>query len=539
MLPTEQSTVTVVAAVVGVFAGLATGLLANFIVIFQLLFFRTGAVLRALFLADPTFRLALKGELGHAPWHLEYLALGGVVIGLAWLLRPLAGRLGFRQPSILEDRRLRFAVVLLGFGLLLYYPLLALASLTRSLVPAAGASEGLMALLAESGRWRWVLVPTLGGLAVGLLVTYVAPVAGGHGVVEVIQSVREDQRVPGRVALWKPLLAGLTIATGGSCGREGPVVQMGAAVASMLGRRLGLSRQSRAILIASGAAAGIAASFNAPIAATTFALEIVLGDFGVRAFSPIVLAAVTATVTARSLIGPGGEIARVAYAMVSPWEIAAYGVLGICCGFGSVAYARTLHYAEEFFAGHRFGGKCLARLPRAARPMLGGAIVGVIALGSPQVLGNGYETMNAALFAQLSLGTLLLIFPLKLLASGSTLGSGAPGGSFFPAVFLGAMLGGAFGTVLHVIAPASTGGAGAYAAVGMGALVAGATLAPLTGILMIFELTGNYQVVPPLMVACGLAAVTMQWLVGGSIYSLKIARSAPPPGKLLGEPPTA
>ncbi len=515
----EPTLINLIALVVGVYAGVATGLLSGFISLFQLLFFRPGELFAALSGRDPTWYPIFLHKLAIAHWHFELLAIGLVAIVAARLLSPVSTWKPLRAIPIFEKRRLRVVVYLLGFGLVLYYPLLALASFTRSFGAAGG---GLLAIAEGAPRILWFLVPLLGGLIVGPLVRYVFPESGGHGVAEVVEAVAVGRTdIPGRVALWKSMVAGLTIGSGGSCGREGPVVHMGAAVGSELSRRLGLSRNDAALVLAAGGAAGLAASFAAPIAGAMFGLEIILGDFAVSSVAPIVLAAVTATVTARALAGAAGEMARVSYALVAPGEIAAYAGLGVLCGLGGVAYAAALHESELFFSGERNDavGRFIRGTPVWLRPALGGLGVGVLGFFAPRVLGNGYETMNAAIVGELSLGVLVVVFVAKLLATSCTLGSGAPGGSFFPAVFLGAMLGGAFGTVVHALVPSYTATSGAYAAVGMGAFVAGATLAPLTGMLMIVELTGSYQVVPPLMIACGLSALLVQLVLGGSIYT--------------------
>jgi chloride channel protein, CIC family len=532
--PWESTLLNLVAVLVGVYTGLATGLLANFIGLFHLLFFRTHEFLSALGLAS--WRQALVAELGRSPWHFEYLAVAVVAFVASRALSPLAESQLFRRVPIFQKQRLRLVASVLGFGLVLYYPVLFLAAFMRSFGESSG---GLVAMLEHAPRVLRLVVPAVGGLAAGVLVRFVAPESGGHGVVEVMEAVAEQRRIPGRVALWKSMVAGLVIGSGGSCGREGPVVHMGAAVGSDLGERLGLSRENVSLLLACGAAAGIAASFNAPIAGAMFALEIILGAYSLQSFGPILLAAVTATTTAQTLLAAPAEVVHVTYALRAPGEIVAYAVLGLLCAVGGVTYARTLHRAEELFAGHDGSalGRFIASVPPYLRPMLGGVGCGLLGFFVPEVLGNGYESMNAALLEQLGLGLLAAALIAKLFASASTLGSGAPGGTFFPAVFLGAMLGGAFGSVLHGLLPNVTAGPGAYAAVGMGAFVAGATLAPLTGILMVFELTGNYQSVLPLMVACGVAATAVHWVLGGSIYTLKVrARAKQDAGPKSGPP---
>ncbi len=521
-LPWEPTLVNIVAIAVGIYAGVATGLLGGFISVFQMLFFRPSELFNALTGRDPTWFPVFRHQLAIAPWHFELLAFGVIALVAGEILSPVAEWEFLRRMPIVEKRQLRLLARILGFGLVLYYPLLVLASFTSSFGAAEG---GLLSIVLGAPRWLWVFVPVLGGLIVGPLIRFVAPESGGHGVAEVVEAVATGKaEIPGKVALWKSMLAGLTIGTGGSCGREGPVVHMGAAVGNELSRRLGLSRESTSLLLAAGGAAGIAASFNAPIAGALFGLEIILGDFAVASVSPVVLASVTATVTARALAGAAGEVVHIHYSLKTPGEIAAYVVLGLLCGAGAVGYAWTLHLSEKILGGEGDGvlAKRLHDAPVWLRPAVGGLGLGLVGLIAPRVLGNGYESMNAALLGELGLGSLVLVFLMKFLATGFTLGSGHPGGSFFPAVFLGAMLGGAFGSVLHLALPNLAATSGAYAAVGMGAFVAGATLAPLTGMLMIFELTGNYLAVPPLMVACGLSALVVHLVLGGSIYTTKL-----------------
>jgi CIC family chloride channel protein len=527
--PWESTIVNLVAVLVGVYGGLATGLLANFIGLFHLFFFRNPALVAALDGTDPNWGAAFRSELANSHWHFEYLAIAAVALLAARLFSPLADTRFLQRIPFFQKQRLQVITFVLGAGLVIYYPVLLLAAFTNSFGETAG---GLLEMLNHSPRILRLLVPAIGGLVAGVLIRFFAPESGGHGVVEVMEAVATGKKIPGRVALWKSLLAGLVIGSGGSCGREGPVVHIGAAVGNELGDRLGLSKESVRLLLACGAAAGIAASFDAPIAGAMFALEIILGDFAIRSFSPILLAAVTATTTARTLLGAGNELVHLDYSLRAPGEILAYAVLGVLCAFGGIAYARTLHRSEELFAGEDPSrvGRWLAKVPPYLRPALGGLGCGALGLFVPEVMGNGYVSMNASLLQQLGLGLLVVAFVAKLFATASTLGSGAPGGTFFPAVFLGAMLGGAFGSIVHGVLPNVTAAAGAYAAVGMGAFVAGATLAPLTGIFMVFELTGNYQSILPLMVACGLATTVVHWALGGSMYTLKLRARALPVG---------
>ena len=508
--PWERALVMLIAAVVGLYGGIAAGLFAVSIRFVQLLLYRGREVAMTLFGPEREMWVRYFAErLTAARWHLEFAALAALILAAAVAL----DRIGGRRLPLFEARRLRAVALAASLGLALYYPLVLLRTFNGTFHETEG---GLYELLAQAPRWICVIGPALGALLAALLVRHVSPESGGHGVVEVIEAVHQRTPIKGRVALWKSLAAGLVIGSGGSAGREGPVVHLGGAVASSLSRFLELPRSETSILLAAGAGAGIAASFQAPLAGSLFALEIVLADFDVRRFAPVVLACVTATATSRALLGGGTELRMVSWNLSHPSEIAVYLVLGIVAGVCGLVYVKAVHGAEQRIHALRLGP--------VSKAALGGFVVGMIGLVAPRVLGTGIESMNAALAGQLTFGALLLALVAKLVATSATLGSGSPGGSFFPAVFLGAMLGGAFGHVAHAVLPGIVSGADAYAAVGMGAVVAGATLAPLTGVLMMFELTGSYQIVLPLLVACGMAAAVTQGALGGSIYTLGARR---------------
>jgi len=516
----EHAVVLTVAAVIGVYAGIAAGLFAQSIRFVQLVLFRSGELWKALAEPGAGWRNLFEQRLLQAHWHLEFLATAVLVLAAAFGVEKLSESRRIRVP-LLQAQRLRAVGMAGSFGLVLYYPLLLLATFNGTFHQG---DSGLYGILLEAPKWKWILAPALGALAAGLLVRYVSPESGGHGVVEVIEGVHAGrwEHLRGRVAIWKSLAAGLVIGSGGSAGREGPVVHLGGAVAASLGRLLSLPREQITLLLACGGGAGIAASFHAPIAGSMFALEIILGDFSVRSFTPIVLASVTATVTASALGEAANDLQSVQWTVGHPAEIVIYIVMGAVAGICGIVYIRAVQGAEAFFAGHRENAlsRRIGRLRPEWRAALGGLCVGVLALAAPRVMGTGIESMNAALAGQLALHVLAIALVLKLLATACTLGSGSPGGSFFPAVFIGAMAGGAFGQVAHRLLPTVAVWASPYAAVGMGAVVAGVTTAPLTGVLMMFELTGSYQIVLPLLVSCGVAAALVQDRVGGSIYAL-------------------
>ena len=366
--------------------------------------------------------------------------------------------------------------------------------------------------------WWWkVLAPASGGLIVGLIIARFAAEAKGHGVPEVMESVAlHGGRIRPRVVIAKLLASGICIGSGGSVGREGPIVQIGAALGSTIGQWLGVGERRLRTLVGCGAAAGIAGTFNAPVAGALFAVEIILGDFGVTQFSPIVISSVAATVVSRHYLGdfPAFEVAP--YSLVSAAELFAYGVLGIIAGLAALAFIRALYGAEDLFDSLSF--------PIPVKAVAGGILVGLIGVWYPEIFGVGYEAINEALSGHLVWQVLIVLAMVKILAVSLTIGSGGSGGVFAPSLFIGAMTGGAVGTVVHNLWPDLTGGPGAYALVGMGAVVAAGTNAPITAIVIIFELTGDYRIILPLMISCIIATLLATQLQKSSIYTLKLLR---------------
>jgi len=361
-------------------------------------------------------------------------------------------------------------------------------------------------------------LPAVGGLLVGLLVSFGAPEAKGHGVPEVMEAVAlREGRIRKRVALVKILASGICIGSGGSVGREGPIVQIGSGLGSTVGQLLKVKGTQLKTLIGCGAAAGIAATFNAPIAGTLFALEILLGDFGLASFSPVVLSAVFATTISRHYFGELPSFLVPAYSVQSGWEIVIYPFLGVLCGLAALLFVFCLYQCEDIFER--------LPMPDYLKTTLGGLMLGVMILYWPHVFGVGYGAVNIALVDQLPIKLLLTLALIKILATSITLGSGGSGGIFAPSLFIGAMTGGFFGTCVHQLFPTVTAGPGAYALVAMGALVAGTTQAPITAILIIFELTSDYHIILPLMASCLISAIiTSVLLKGRSIYTIKLLR---------------
>ena len=361
-----------------------------------------------------------------------------------------------------------------------------------------------------------VLAPMIGGLLVGLLVYFFAREAKGHGVPEVMESmILRGGRIRPIVVIVKTLASSICIGSGGSAGREGPIVQIGSAFGSSVGQILKLSDRRVRTLVMCGAAAGIAATFNTPIAGVFFALEVIGGEFNLRSFSPVVVASVLATVVGTHFLGDEAAFRVPEYALVNPWELVLYVALGVLCAVVATGFIQTLHFSETVFERR-------LKVPDYFKPMIGGLGIGVGGLMLPQILGVGYETIDAVLWGNLPLAIMAALIVAKILATSLTLGSGGSGGVFAPSLFIGAMLGGAFGTVVHGLWPDWTGHPGAYALVGMGALFAGTGRAPISAIIILFEMTRDYQIMLPLMFAVAVSTSLSGWLSKESIYSIKL-----------------
>ena len=381
------------------------------------------------------------------------------------------------------------------------------------------------------GKAYVLIIPAIGGLIVGPLVYFFAREAKGHVVPEVMEAFAlRGGRIRPIVAVVKSLASAISIGSGGSVGREGPIVQIGSALGSSLGQKLGLSDDRIRNLVACGAAGGIAATFNAPIAGVVFALEIILGEFSVKYFSSVVVSAVTASVIGRAVFGdiPAFHI-PIDYGINSLWEFAFYPVLGLAAAIVGAGFVYLLYWSEDVFDNWK-------SVPEWVQPAIGGVLLGVVALSypaltgitwdrMPQVYNVGYEIIESALANQLALGAVLILLVLKMIVTSLTLGSGGSGGVFAPALFMGAMFGTAFELVVNMLFPGVAAPPGAYALVGMAALFAATAHAPLTAVLILFELTGDYKIMLPLMFTVVIATLFAQKLLKGeSIYSLKLTR---------------
>lgn len=365
--------------------------------------------------------------------------------------------------------------------------------------------------------WYWILIiPAIGGLIVGPIIYFLAPEAKGHGVPEVMQAILlRGGNIRPRVASIKAIASSITIGTGGSVGREGPIIQIGSSLGSMVGQFLRVPSKRLKTLVGCGAAAGIAAAFNAPIAGALFAVEIILMDFAIAQFSPIVISSVIATVVSHTFEGKFAAFAVPRYQLVSPQEIGFYFILGALAGIASYLFIKILYWCEDLFDNK-------IKMPEYLKPAIGGLLIGAIALLFPQIMGVGYDTINNALYGNMLWYVALALIFIKIIATSITLGSGGSGGIFAPSLFMGAMLGFFFGYGVHALFPEITATPGAYALVAMGGLVAGTTRAPITAIIIVFELTNDYNIILPLMITCIISVILSAKLTRESIYTLKL-----------------
>lgn len=378
-----------------------------------------------------------------------------------------------------------------------------------------------------------LIVPVIGGLLYGPLVNRFAKEARGHGVPEVMLAVAQrGGRISPKVAVVKTLASALTMGSGGSVGREGPIVQIGSALGSALGRVTKATEHRMTLLVACGAAGGIAATFNAPLAGVFFAMELILGTFSAEAFGATVLASVTASVIGRAAFGDVAFLTLPAFHVDHLAQYGLFAVLGVVAAAVGVGFTRVLYLIED-------ACDWAWRGPEWLRPAVGGLALGLVLLALPEMYGVGYPVLEAATAGGYAVGFLLLLLVGKMLATSLTIGIGGSGGVFAPSLFIGAMLGAVYGTGVHHLLPGTAGSVGAYALVGMGAVFAGAARAPITAVVILFELTGEYSIILPLMLAIVLATATSRLLTRDTIYTLKLRRrgidlEGPAPGARIG-----
>jgi CIC family chloride channel protein len=379
------------------------------------------------------------------------------------------------------------------------------------------ASERLWALAAALPWWHLVLAPALGGLAIGLFLHYLMPGKRAQGVAEVIEAgALRGGRLPLKDGLASAVVSAASLGVGGSAGREGPIVHLGGALASAVAARLGLSPSHSLTILGCGVAAGVAASFNAPIAGVFFALEVVIGHYALHAFAPVVIASVAGTIVSRAHLGDFPAFVIPEYAIQSFLEFPAFLLLGVVSAAVAMAFMKSLMMAEDVAAR--------APLPDWTRPAVGGLMVGTIAILFPQVLGVGYGATDDALRGLFPLWLLLALVVAKTAATAITLASRFGGGVFSPSLYVGAMAGAAFGVIAAAAFPELAADTGLYTIVGMGAVAAAVLGAPISTILIVFELTGDYAVTVAVMVAVVVASTITRQMLTHSFFHWQLER---------------
>ena len=432
---------------------------------------------------------------------------------------------GVSKTGIALIRREHFFMILMGgivgvavgYGAIGFRGLIIEASRLGWGIPTGVKGSAMLQMASAAPFWMKILIPATGGLVVGMIVSFVSREAKGHGVPEVIEAVAlRDGRMPSRTVFADAVASATSIGSGGSAGVHGPIVLIGSGIGSAIGRLAKISGTRLQIMVACGAAAGIAATFNAPMGGALFSLEIILSEFEALQFIPIVVSSVIATALSRHYLGnfPAFEVPP--YDLLHYSELFLYLVLGVLAGLVSYAFIRLFYTTGDLFDRWK--------IPEFSKPAIGGALVGCIGIFFPQIFGVGYDSVTQVLRGDTVGAILVYLVIAKIIATSLTLGSGGSGGIFAPALFMGAVLGGAFGQFAQTLFPQTTASPGAYALVGMGALLSGSIRAPITAMLIIFEMTGNYRVILPLMFACTISLVISALLSRESIYTLKLVR---------------
>jgi CIC family chloride channel protein len=371
------------------------------------------------------------------------------------------------------------------------------------------------------GIWFVLVVPVLGGLIYGPLIYRFAREARGHGVPEVMLAVADNGgRIRPQVTVVKALASAITIGVGGSVGREGPIVQIGSALASSLGQLVRMPASRLRIIVACGAAGGIAATFNAPLTGLFFGFEIVLREFSLDALVATSLAAVTGDVISRAMFGSAPFFSQIPHnlSVTNDSTYLLVIVLAFAAGLIGVGFKTFLYWLED-----RVDALWKGR-PEWARPAVGGVALGALLLAVPQMYGVGYPVMNSVISGHVVVGLIILFLVSKVLATSLTLSIGGSGGVFAPSLFIGAMAGMAFGTLAHNLFGSAVGPPALYAVVAMGAVFAATAQAPLTAVASVAEMTGNFGITLPIMLACGIAAAVSRYISYGSVYTTKLLR---------------
>ena len=376
----------------------------------------------------------------------------------------------------------------------------------------SGNGVGVVESMRKLPWWGCLLVPALGGMCAGLVLLLGKQLVRGQSSTDYMEAIAiGNGHVPIRASLVKSAAALFSIGSGGSIGREGPMVQLAAVLSSFIGRWRQFTPPQLRLLVACGAAAGIASAYNAPIAGSFFVAEIILGTIAMESLGPLAVSAVVATLTVRVLTQAHVLYKVPAFQLNSPWEMGPYVALGLLTGMLAPWFLRSLRQAETFFVA--------LKLPLVARLTLGGLAVGALAISVPQVAGNGYSVVVQILNGGLMWKVLLGIAACKWLATMASFGSGAPGGVFTPSLFMGASAGYLFGTAVHAVWPTAAQDPRAFALVGMGAFLSAASRAPVMAVIMLFEMTLSYDIILPLMLCSVIAFYTARGLDTRSLYS--------------------
>jgi CIC family chloride channel protein len=388
----------------------------------------------------------------------------------------------------------------------------------RALIAFATTIAGdLRHLLGPLGPFALIVTVGTGGALAAWIAARFAPEARGHGVPEVMAAVAlKGGVIRPRIIIIKALASAVTIGFGGAAGREGPIVQIGSTIGSLLGQLARAPAPVVRTLVACGAAAGISATFNAPIGGVFFASEVILGDFAPRSFAVIVVASVTSAVIGRTMLGNRPSFDASGFNLVSPNELALYALLGVICAFWATGFVKLLYFCEDRADA--------IKLPATLKGFAGFAAVGAIGVFLPQILGVGYDAMQHVLDGHVDVARAGLLAVAKPVATSLTLAAGGSGGVFAPSLYTGAMLGDAFGRVAHLAFPTWTATAAAYGLVGMAAVFAAAAEAPITAIMIVFEMSDDYTIILPLMIATVIASILGRRLLGSTVYEMKLQR---------------
>lgn len=359
--------------------------------------------------------------------------------------------------------------------------------------------------------WVILITPAIGGLIVGIMLETLMPGKRAYGVADVIAArAQTSQRMSFKEGIYSALISVISLGFGASAGREGPVVHMGASISSLFSEKLGLGDRSTRIMLACGVASAVSASFNAPIAGVLFAHEVILGHYAASAFVPIVISSVAGTIISRLYFGETAAFLIPDYQITSYWEFPAFALLGVVSALVAISFQATL-VGADWTARH-------IQMRTWMRPVLGGLLIGFIAIFYPEVLGVGYEATNQALYGQLPITMLLTLLVVKTLATAITFASRFGGGVFSPALYLGAMTGGTFGLIAASFSPDLASSGGVYAIIGMGAVAASVIGAPISTVLIVFELTGGYTLTIALLITIAISHGLTQALHGRSFF---------------------